>query len=139
MKIERYTGVIKGKFENWELFLNDLKRFEGKRLRYVLTNDKKRSNEQNRYWWSGVVKRIADWLRDAGNDVLDNDVHEFLKMKYLGKREVKIDGKIFERYRSTTELTTTEFSDLIEKIQRDFAKRGLIISDPQQQEFLEEE
>lgn len=96
----------------------------------------KRSNDQNKYWWGVVVKLIADWLRSYGNDVTDNDVHEFLKMKYLGKREVTINGKPFERYRGTSELTTIEFADMIAKVQRDFAEKGLIIPDPNQTDFI---
>ena len=138
MKIERYYGVTKGKLDNPEIFNEDLRHFEGKRFRMILTNDKKRSNEQNKYWWGVLIKGIGDWLRESGNDVTDEDVHEFIKMKYLGKKEVVINGKTFERYRSTAELTTLEFSDLKEKIQRDFAQRGLIIKDPNQTEFLED-
>ena len=138
MKIERYYGVTKGKLDNPEIFNQDLKHFEGKRFRMILTNDKKRSNEQNKYWWGVVIRRIGNWLREDGNDVTDEDVHEFIKMKYLGKKEVVINGKTFERYRSTTELNTLEFSELKDKIQRDFAQRGLVIPDPSQTEFLEE-
>jgi len=139
LKIERYYGVTKGKLDNPEIFNEDLRHFEGKRFRMILTNDKKRSNEQNKYWWGVLIKGIGDWLRESGNDVTDEDVHEFIKMKYLGKKEVVINGKTFERYRSTAELTTLEFSDLKDKIQRDFAQRGLIIKDPNQTEFLENE
>jgi hypothetical protein len=96
----------------------------------------KRSNDQNKYWWGVVVKLIADWLRSFGNDVTDNDVHEFLKMKYIGKREVTINGKTFERYKGTSELTTIEFADMIAKVQRDFAEKDLIIPDPGQTIFI---
>jgi len=96
----------------------------------------KRSNDQNKYWWGVVVKLIADWLRSYGNDVTDNDVHEFLKMKYIGKREVTINGKTFERYKGTSELTTIEFADMIAKVQRDFAEKDLIIPDPGQTNFI---
>lgn len=136
MKIERYAGVTHGKMDIEEIFREDLKHFEGKRFRYILTNEKKRTSEQNKYWWAVVIKTIADWLRSHGNDVTDNDVHEFIKMKYLGKKEVIINGKSFERYKSTTELNTQEFSELKDKIQRDFAQKGLVISDPNQEEFL---
>ena len=80
MKIERYAGVTHGKMDIEEIFREDLKHFEGKRFRYILTNEKKRTSEQNKYWWAVVVKTIADWLRSHGNDVTDNDVHEFIKM-----------------------------------------------------------
>ena len=139
MKIELNLGVINGEWDNPEAVREARKYFEGKRFRMILTNDKKRTSEQNKYWWAVVIKTIADWLRSHGNDVTDNDVHEFIKMKYLGKKEVIINGKSFERYRGTTELTTQEFSDLKEKIQRDFAQKGLIIPDPNQTDFLEGE
>ena len=138
MKIERYYGVTNGKLDNPDIFKEDLRRFEAKRFRMIMTDDKKRSSEQNKYWWGVVVKMIADWLRSYGNDVTDNDTHEFLKMKYLGKKEVIINGKTFERNRSTSELNTQEFSDLKEKVQRDFAVKGLVIPDPNQTEFLED-
>ena len=129
----RYLTKINGKFDDLsKQILSDLP--DGK---YEIDKRKtKRSTDQNKYWWGVVVKLIADWLRSYGNDVTDNDVHEFLKMKYLGKREVNINGKNFERYRGTSELTTIEFADMIAKVQRDFAEKGLIIPDPNQENFI---
>ena len=136
MKLTIYTGVSNGKFAHQDRIDEIAKSLEGKPCRVIITNEKQRSSEQNRYWWGVLIKAIANWLREAGNDVTDNDVHEFIKMKYLGKREVIINGKPFERYRSTTELNTDEFSELKEKIQRDFSTKGLVIPDPDQKDFL---
>jgi len=47
-----------------------------------------RSMQQNRYYWSVVVKIISN---DTGND--PETVHEFLKAKFLTKRETIIKGE----------------------------------------------
>ena len=136
MKSYHYDGITQGKLNNPEAFREKLQRYEAKRITITISDEKKRSTDQNRYWWGVVIRKITEWLQGNGNDVTDNDVHEFIKMKYLGEKEVKIDGKIYKRYRGTSELNTQEFADLVEKIQRDFAQRGLIIPDPNQEEFL---
>jgi len=70
-----------------------------------------RSLQQNRWWWlcMSILGEQLGYRRE--------EMHEVCKMKFL-KREL-VDtksGEVFEYLKSTTELTTTEFSELIESV-----------------------
>ena len=135
MKIVKFYGVTNGKLDNPEVFKEDLKYFEGKRFKMTMDSDQKRTNPQNRYERGVIDKYIGNWLRERGNDITDKDVHEFLTEKYLGKIIVIIDGKEFERQKRFSDLDTVQFNLIKDKIQRDFAERGLIIPDPNEEDY----
>lgn len=72
----------------------------------------KRSQNQNAYYWGVVVKMICEAMNDAGENVTPDEVHGFLKFRYL--RVQKIDEEtgevIYEFGRSTQKLNTVEFA-----------------------------
>jgi hypothetical protein len=72
---------------------------------------KNRSNAQNRlmWMWLGI---ISD---ETGNSA--EDLHSIFKMKFLGSERITALGTTFERPKSTTMLTTTQFSDYLDKIE----------------------
>lgn len=87
----------------------------GARVVYVELADEKRtrSNQQNKYWWSVVVPTIAQcWQHDKGWSVppAKSVVHGALIRAVFGTVETPLGP---ER-RSSTDLTTQEFTDLIE-------------------------
>lgn len=99
----------------------------------------KRSTEQNSAYWLLRVQPIASWLREQGNQVSEDDVHYWLKVKFLGYKILTINGKESKVLKSTTELSKIDFMAYMEDISVYFAQRGLILKDPNQQEFLEGE
>ena len=96
---------------------------------------KKRSVEQNSSYWMLRVQPITDWLREKGNQVTTEDVHYFLKAKFLGYKIVKINGKDCKVLRSTTELSTMDFMNYMEDIAIHFAELGLVLNEPNQKDF----
>lgn len=74
----------------------------------------KRSDRQNRYYWSIFVKSFADFLRDQGEAVTDNDAHEYLKHKFL-RKTITAGGERQDITRSTTDLTTAEFNTYLDQ------------------------
>ena len=70
------------------------------------------------------------WLvcisHETGNDV--DDLHEYFKRKYLEPKEVNIFGSVEIRY-TTTDLTTAQFKEYLDKIQV-FASTELAITLP---------
>lgn len=72
---------------------------------------KNRSNAQSRlYWmWLGI---IGD---DTGNS--PENLHEILKLKFLGTEKINSLGYSIEIPKSTTKLTTQEFTDYLDKIE----------------------
>lgn len=80
---------------------------------------KVRTNNQNAYYWS-ILPLIKDALHDVGyNEIRDKeDVHALLRVMFLKRRIVseQTGELIGEISRSTTELSTGEFSEYIERI-----------------------
>ncbi len=91
------------------------------------SDDKKpRSTQQNRAWFGLCVQKIADHL---GYD--KEDMYKILALKFLGAVEIKIEGETIRVPKSTRKLTTKEFCEFVEKIQRWAAEYlGMNIPDP---------
>jgi hypothetical protein len=72
---------------------------------------KSRSNAQNRLLWSWYNE-----LEDVTGYKAD-DLHELLKVRFLGTEEKEIWGEKLTVAKSTTKLTTTEFTEYLEKVE----------------------
>ena len=70
--------------------------FAGKEIEVTIQRKKKhRSSPQNRYYHGVVVEMIRAGMKDMGDDVTPDQVHEFLKWRFLRAERV---------YDSTVEL-----------------------------------
>lgn len=90
----------------------------------------RRSNGQNRFWWGTVVKLFADHCGEH-----PDDMHEILKLQLLPKQVVTIDPETGEEKtvtigRSTANLSTQDFKDLIFRAQELGARMDIYIPDP---------
>lgn len=95
----------------------------------------KRSNEQNRYYWGVVVQLMKQGLNDIGYMVDDEATHDFIKAEFNSKVIVNEGtGESKNIPMTTTNMTKTEFSEMIEKI-KIFASEwlGVYIPDPNEQ------
>ena len=98
-RIQRRLGELRGKY-----------RIEVTKYR------KRRSDRQNRFYWPCVVAPFGEFLREQGEDTTDLEAHEMLKSKFLRKTMIhKTTGEALDYTRSTTELTTTEFNEYVER------------------------
>lgn len=81
----------------------------------VLTVDKpkrKRSNNQNEYYWGVVVELIRQSLKErSGFDLTKEETHDFLKSKF---NSIEVAGLLIPK--STTALSTEQFNQYIETI-----------------------
>jgi len=98
---------------------------------------KKRSTSQNSSYWLLRVQPITDWLKEQGNEVSEDDVHYWLKLKFLGYKFININGKEVKVLKSTKELSTLDFAAFMNEIAIYFAPKGLLLKDPNQEQFLE--
>ena len=138
-----YSGKVKeGKLHivHRALFDKDLTMHEGKEVEITIVRKrKKRSLGQNAYYWYIVIPLITQGLRDLGNDIDNNDAHEFLKANFCTKQIVNEQtGEIYTLPQSTTSLTTTgfmEFKDAIQKFASEFL--NIYIPDPNEQADLQ--
>ena len=108
------TGEVKnGKFIPYskEAFINAFQRYEGKKVKVEVKKlTKQRSMSQNRYYWGIVLNVFGDYL---GYE--PEEMHEICKSKFL--KDFKMIGDIEVEYvKSTTNLSTADFEQYMEKI-----------------------
>lgn len=100
-----------------------------------------RSASQNRWLWGVAYTTISAWYKETqGIRVSKEAIHahtlqHILDYKIeveeiLGKEVLVVKGK------STSQLTTTEFNDMKEALQRYWAELGCDIPDPRENNFL---
>ena len=95
-----------------ERFARYLMTLEGKRVNILVTKfKKKRSLEQNSFYWGILIDILS---REFGYE--SEEIHLMLREKFLRIYDDKHPDFVIAR--STTKLTTVEFVEYIEKIQR---------------------
>lgn len=110
-----------------------VKQFDGKRVSVVIKEVKRRrSSNQNGYYFGCVIPPIVAMLRAYGNDVDADDVHDYLKQEVgkLNRIVVLPDGEVKKVLGSTRNLTTLEFEAYLEKCRAFAAEHGVEIKLP---------
>lgn len=112
-------------------FRRAMKQFPDGRVRIrVDVAKRKRTNPMNNYWWGVVVKAFGE---HCGH--WPDEMHEILKLELL-PHDVEVlnpktgEVKTMRVGRSTANLSTTEFKDLIMRAQQLGAEMGIDIPDP---------
>ncbi|RPE05516.1 hypothetical protein EGT74_24335 [Chitinophaga lutea] len=132
MMSERLCHIENGKIRNPA---DIRKQFEGLNDGTYLVKvspRKVRSLKQNAFYWGVVCDMVKDGLRYAGFAEVSTseDAHDVMKGLFLKKNIINFQtGEALEGTKSTTELTTAEFSIYIEQIQQ-WAAEYLGISIP---------
>lgn len=80
----------------------------------TLTRRKRTSPQNRRYWGNGVLAQITKQAQVGGQHFSAEAWHELAKRKYLGVVELP-DGSIVGK--SSTELSTAEFSEFCTKVE----------------------
>ena len=106
---ERLTTEIKKYSEGW-LTVSD--------------NKPSRSNQQNAYYWGVVVKILS-----SETGYTPDEMHEVLKFKFLGTREISFKGEKIPTLNDSKSLKTNEFEEYLTKI-REWASAELSIYIP---------
>jgi hypothetical protein len=91
----------------------------------IKEHKKQRSNNQNALYWS--------WLTIIGKDLgyTSEELHEALKAKILGVIERKtVFGNIVNEPRSTTSLTTKEFTEYLNSVETFAMGLGIRLPQP---------
>lgn len=95
---------------------------------------KKRSTEQNAYYWGVVVDMVMRRFNQLGNDFNADETHDFLKGRFNIKEIEAVPDHFIEIPLSTARLDTKEFMEYLAKIQQ-FGSEflGIYIPDPNEQ------
>jgi hypothetical protein len=121
--------IFTAKVENGLLQLSNaqklfdyLKTINNQTVEVIICKPKtKRSDQQNRYYWSVVLELLS---KELGYD--QDEMHEILKYKFLQSHAMGMPY-----VKSTTKLSTGEFEDYLSKIKRWSAEfLHIVIPDP---------
>jgi hypothetical protein len=133
MKIEIESNVLNGKLKkNRDLISEVIQSLEGKDIVIIIEKKrKKRSNNQNAYYFGLVIPMMKQgFYNSLGEHVGTDEIHTFLKNRFLFKEIVnEQNAEIIKMPQSTTELTTIQFEEYLDKI-REFGLEFLNINIP---------
>ena len=131
--MKHFATVIDGKLTLLapELFKEAVRELNGKDVTLTIERSTKRTSQQNRYYWGGVIPIIQYGMQEVGVKMSHEQVHELLKFKFLIQDVVTEDGEILmQTIGSTTKLNTIKFNEYIESI-REWAWEYLSIEVPE--------
>jgi hypothetical protein len=103
---------------------------------------KKRSNNQNEYYWSVVIPFVVQILYDYGNLADTEMAHEVCKRLFLppsGRKRVFLKTGLVAEHRTTTGLSTKEFEEYLEAIRAWLAEQEVICPLPNEGEHDQKE
>lgn len=120
MNYEIISEVKNGSLtRNRNLIKDAIETFEGKQVVIKIEKfKKKRSTQQNRFYYGIVVPIVQNCLKEAGHIMTSESTHDLIKLKFL-KETLFVNettGEVIERIKSTTELSTSQFMDLLAEI-----------------------
>lgn len=127
-----YLTKIKGKWDKQSQEILD----NAKDGTWKFDNSKRRSTEQNSYFYGVIIPLITDWWNEHKKEntplLTHNDIYDWIQQKgYWGYKQV---GKELVPKRSS-ETTTLEMATGINKLQMDYAKWGLDIPSPNETDY----
>ena len=135
MNFEIVSEVKNGSLtRNRNLIKDAISTFEGKQVVIKIEKfKKKRSTQQNRFYFGIVVPIVQNCLKEAGHIMTNESTHDLIKLKFL-KETLFVNedtGEVIERIKSTTELSTSQFMDLLAEINNfTFEYFGVILPSP---------
>jgi hypothetical protein len=146
-KIEIKCSIEGGQVrKNRPLLEAALRQHEGREVSITIERwRKKRSNEQNAYWWGVIVPIFQDCFREAGMARNKEQTHQLITDLIIQKygdsvilQESVLEGEVFQEKRGTSDLSTSEFMELVNEAQM-FASEvfDIAIPDPNQVESIE--
>jgi hypothetical protein len=120
MNFEIISEVKNGSLtRNRNLIKDAIATFDGKQIVIKIEKfKKKRSTQQNRFYYGIVIPIVQNCLKEAGHIMTNESTHDLIKLKFL-KETLFVNentGEVIERIKSTTELSTSQFMDLLAEI-----------------------
>jgi hypothetical protein len=120
MNFEIISEVKNGSLtRNRNLIKDAIATFEGKQIVIKIEKaKKKRSTQQNRFYYGVIIPIVQNCLKEAGHIMTNESTHDLIKLKFL-KEALFVNeetGEVIERIKSTTELSTSQFMDLLAEI-----------------------
>jgi hypothetical protein len=120
MNFEIISEVKNGTLtRNTNLIKDAIATFDGKKIVIKIEKaKKKRSTQQNRFYYGVIIPIVQNCLKEVGHIMTNESTHDLIKLKFL-KEALFVNeetGEVIERIKSTTELSTSQFMDLLAEI-----------------------
>ena len=113
------------------MLLNQIRGLEGWHRFDVVKFRRRRTDQQNRYLWVAFNEPFSDYMRAQGEALTALDAHEILKGKFLRKTIIdRNTGEAYDVVHSTTELTTVEFNEYLDREAVFLGELGIQVPDP---------
>lgn len=93
---------------------------------HITQKPETRRNRQNRYYWGGVLRQIAEQAFINGRQYEPEIWHRhFAKQFNMLEEKTGTDGVIFYQPRSTTKMSVKEFAEFTEQVTAAGAELGV--------------
>lgn len=114
------AGKLKVAKSELPAFLSLISKQKDKRVEIIVKFGSKRSNQQNAYYWGVIVELIRLGINEIqGENFTKEDIHEFLKNKFLqGEEIVNKEGEVIMIRKSTIDNTKTAQEEYHENCRR---------------------
>jgi len=138
MKVNLKGTIKKGSImiKNESFFSDLINQFEGQDIVISLSKEeKRRSNKQNDWYWGVAIPLIIQEIQNnTGEKYSKDDIHDWnmaraVKLQPIIK-EMFDETIVVYKQKKTSRMSTKEFSDFKEIIQKYWAEREIYISDP---------
>lgn len=143
MKVEILTSITNGVFKrNRNLVLDAIKSFEGVEVRITLEKlKKKRSNNQNAFYWGVVIPLIQNGLKEATGEFRSSDnIHYRILLPLFSPINEIVNtetGEVVNEKLTSSDMTTTQFCEFIMEVQKWSAEfLGVDIPSPNEDIYL---
>lgn len=77
----------------------------------IRKKDKKRTNQQNRLLWGPWYETLSDFTGST-----KDELHDIFKVRILGVTKRVVEGVELTEPKSTTDLTTEEFTEFMDRV-----------------------
>lgn len=111
--IQRWKACQQFVNMNWEAFKGG-----NNPLRVIVTTaEEKRRDRQNKYYFGGVIKQIAEQALINGQQYSQDAWHEYYADKFAPHMEISLpNGESRSIRKSTTKMTVKEFAEYTEQV-----------------------
>jgi hypothetical protein len=137
MKNSVFIHISNNQITNKKLIRHAFEVLKDGRYEVTIQSKNNRSDQQNKYYWSGLIPAVKEGLKEIGYREITTaeQTHELMKFMFLKKQIVNENtGEVLETIGSTTKLSTTEFNEYIDRISQFAAEfLGVEIMPPNKQ------
>ena len=111
---------------------NALRRLRGQHRITIKAYRKRRSDQQNRYYWPCFCQPLADFLSEQGEYTTADQAHEILKSQFLKVTIEDEKAGLLEFTQSTAGLSVDEFNEYLDRCSHWlFEMFGITVPEPE--------